>query len=60
MKQTKYNHPEETKEIKTSNTRPITKNKFQASVSHGDQEENIEFINVINFIEETMTILFSY
>ena len=29
-------------------------------VSHGGQEENIELINVMNFIEQTMTTLSSY
>ena len=40
------------KEKKTSNT---PKNEFQASVSHGGQEENMELINVIKFIKQTMT-----
>ena len=46
-------------EIKTSNTRTNSKNEFQASVFHGGQEENIELINVINFIEQTMATLSS-
>ena len=39
---------------------PIQKNEFRASLSHGGQKENIELINVINFIGQTMTILSSY
>ena len=60
LKQTKNNHQEETKEIKTSNRCANSKNEFQASVSRGGQEENIELINLINFIEQTMTSLSSY
>ena len=60
LKQTKNNHQDETKEIETSNTRADSKNEFQASVSHRGQEENIELINVINFIEQTMATLSSY
>ena len=36
-KQTKNNHQEETKKIKTSNTGANSKNEFQVSVSHGSQ-----------------------
>ena len=60
LKQTKNNHQEGTKEIKTSHARANSKNEFQASVSHGGQEENIELINVKNFAEQTMTTLSSY
>ena len=60
LKQTESNHLEETKELKTSNTCANSKNEFQVSVSHGGQEENIELINVINFIEQTMATLSSY
>ena len=60
VKQTKNNHQEETEEIKTSNTCTNSKNEFQTSVSHGGQRENIEQINVINCIEQTMTTLSSY
>ena len=56
MKPTKNNH-EKSKGKKTSNT---PKNEFQASVSHGGQEENMELINVIKFIKQTMTTLLSY
>ena len=47
LKQRKNNHQEETKEIKTSNTRANSKNELQASTSHGGQEKNIELVNVI-------------
>ena len=57
LKQTKDNHQEETKEMKTSNTGANSKKEFQVSVSYGGQEENIELINVINFIEQTMVTL---
>ena len=60
LKQTKSNHQEETKAIKTSSTCANSKNEYQASLSHGSQEESIELINVINFIEQTMTTLSSY
>ena len=60
LKQTKSNHQEKTKEIKTSNTKANSKNGFQASLSHGGQEENIELINVTNFIEQTMNSISSY
>ena len=60
LKQTKSNHQEEKKEIKTSNACANSKNEFHASVSHGGQEENIELINVINFIVQTMATLSSY
>ena len=60
MKQTKNNHQEETEETKTSNTLANSKDVFQASASHGGQEENIELINVINFIDKTMTTISSY
>ena len=59
MKQTKNNHQEE-EEIKHSKHVQIKKNEFQAFVSHWVHEENIELINAINFIEQTMTALSSY
>ena len=60
MKQIKNNHQEGAEEIKTSNTRTNSKNEFQTSLSHGSLEENIELINVMNFIEQTMATLSSY
>ena len=51
LKQAKNNHQEKTAEIQTSHTRPKSKNKFKTSVSHGNQNEKIDFINVINFIK---------
>ena len=45
--------------MKISKIRANSKNEFQASLSHKDQEENIELINVINFVEQTMTTLSS-
>ena len=44
--------------MNASSTSASLKNKFPAS--HGGQEENIELINVINFVEQTMTTLSSY
>ena len=38
LKQTKNNHQEETKEIKTSNTRANSNNEFQASVSEAKKK----------------------
>ena len=60
MQQAKNNHQEETQETEISNIRTYSKNDFQASVSQRSQEENIELINVINVMEQTMITLSSF
>ena len=55
LRRTNNNHQEDTKEIKTSNTCANSKNEFPGCVSHGGQKENIEQINFMNPVEQTMT-----
>ena len=42
------------------NTNSELKNENTASVSHGGQQENVELITVINFIEQNMKTLSNY
>ena len=60
MQQAKNNHQEETQETEISNIRTYSKNDFQASVSQRSREENIELINVINVMEQTIITLSSF
>ena len=64
LKQARNNQQQEAKEIKHQTHLLIEKTSFTVSqvspVFHGCQEENIGLITVVNFIEETMTILPSY
>ena len=47
-------------EMYRNNTNSESKNENTASVSHGGQQENVELITIINFIEQTMKTLSSY
>ena len=60
LKQCKKRQYDPKIEMYRNNTNSESKNENTASVSHGSQQENVELITVINFIEQTMKTLSSY
>ena len=60
LKQSKKQQHEPKTEIYKNNITLESKNENTASVSHGDQQENVQLITVITFIEQTMKTLSNY
>ena len=60
LKQSKKQEKDPKTEIYINNTNSESKNQNSASVSYGDQQEKIEIITVINFIEQTIKALPNY
>ena len=60
LKQSKKQEKDPKTEIYINNTNSESKNENSASVSYGDQQEEIEIITVINFIEQTIKALPNY
>ena len=60
LKQYKTRQHDPKTEMYKSNTNSESKNENTASVSHGGQQENVDLITVINFIQQTMKTLSNY
>ena len=60
LKQSKKQQHDPKTEIYKNNIILESKNENTDSVSHGDQQENVQLITVINFIEQTMKTLSNY
>ena len=60
LKQSKKQQHDPKTEIYKNNITLESKNENTASVSHGDQQENVQLITVITFIEQTMKTLSNY
>ena len=57
LKQSKKHQHNPKTEMYRNNINSESKNKNTFSVSQGSQQENVQLITVINFIEQTMKIL---
>ena len=60
LKQSKKQLHDPKTEIYKSNIISESKNESTASVSHGGQQENVQLITIINFIEQTTKTLSNY
>ena len=57
LKQPKKQQYDPKTEMDKNNIKSESRNENMASVSHGSQQENVELITVISFIEKTMKTL---